>query len=215
LLLVAIFWIVELAEVVGHTSFTTLGILPRTLSGLVGIFLAPFLHGGFYHLFSNSTTFIMLGTSMMYFYPESSKRAFPYLYLVTGLGVWFFGRGQIMGGHPVYHIGASGLVYAFAAFLFFNGVFRRDRRSWAISFSVALLYHGLLYSLVPSEPGISWESHLSGFVVGFVCAFVFRSHDPDPIRPSESDDGPVVVEEGFQPLENRHFRYHFQPKKKP
>lgn len=203
LLLVTLFWLVEFLQRVLDTDWGSLGILPREAYGLIGIICSPFLHGGFSHLFSNSTTFILLGMSMLYFYPTASRKAFPYLYLVTGLGVWIFGRGQ------VHHIGASGLVYAFASFLFFGGVFRRDRRSWAISCAVALLYHGLLYSIVPSLPGISWESHLSGFLVGFGCAFFFRSYDWETRTVVQEEEAQA---DGYQNIETPNFKYIYQSK---
>ena len=196
----------------GH-SLTSWGIQPRTWQGLSGLLFAPFLHGGFSHLLSNSVTLLLLGTSIYYFYPRATVQALPYLYFATSLGVWFFGRGTENGGIPVYHIGASGLLYAFAAFLFFSGLFRRDRQSLAVSMSVAIVYNGLIYSLFPNEPGVSWESHLSGFVVGLLCAYVFRGKDRREfarIAEEESAEG----EKGYQPLENEHFRYHFRPSEK-
>lgn len=206
---VSTFILFALYEWITGNSLTYLGIHPRTATGLLGIIFSPVLHGGLSHLFSNSITFLLLGTSIYYFYPKATQKAFPYLYLLTSLGVWFFGRGSANGGIPVYHIGASGLIYAFAAFLFFSGVFRRDRQSLAISASVAIVYNGLLYSLFPNEPGISWEAHLSGFIVGAIAAYFLRHVDSTaPI--ANKDDEPEEELVGFQPLENRYVKYHFK-----
>ena len=58
---VAVAWAVELTNaVVGH-QLNTLGILPRTTRGLIGIPLMPLLHAGFGHLLSNTIPFLVLG----------------------------------------------------------------------------------------------------------------------------------------------------------
>lgn len=196
---VALFWMVELFEFIAQTNFHYLGVWPRSPHGLIGIFLSPFLHSGFTHLLSNSSSFFVLSGSIIYFYPKISTRVFLYTYLLTGLGVWIFARSS-------YHIGASGLVYAYASFLFFSGLFRKDTKSLILALSVAFLYNGMLYGLVPNDPGISWESHLIGAIIGAFYAYHFRNRTI-----GEADEQTTqhyhLPEEGYQALKGKQFRY--------
>ena len=114
MLLLGIFFVEQLFNM----EFTTLGVHPRSLKGLVGLLFSPLLHGSLTHLLSNVSTLLLLGIGLQYFYPKVLRKAFVYLYFLPSLGVWFFGRGLSRGGIEVYHIGASGLLYAFAALLF-------------------------------------------------------------------------------------------------
>jgi len=204
--LVGIFWAVKLAELAwGDISY--LGVAPRSLHGLIGIFLMPFLHGDFSHLFSNTPSFLILCGSIIYFYPKVASKTLIYSYLLTGIGVWLFARSE-SGIHqiPVHHIGASGLVYAYAAFLFFIGIFRREPKTLSISLAVAVLYYGMLQGLVPTQPGISWESHLIGAVIGSVLAFVFKNvsqaDDNEYIEPEL-----ITPDEGYRNIETEYIKY--------
>ena len=85
--------------------------------------------------------------------------------------VWLFAR-------PVYHIGASGIIYGLLGFLFFSGIFKRDNRSIALSLLITFIYGGLIWGILPGMKGISWESHLFGGISGIVTAFIFRKEDP-------------------------------------
>ena len=168
---VIILWLVKIIEIVFYFNFTSFGIYPRKISGLVGIFTAPLVHFDFNHLISNSLPLLLLGLGISYSYPTLSKKLFAVIYLLHGLLVWIIAR-------PAYHIGASGLVYGFVAFLFFSGIIRRDNRSIALALIVTFLYGGLTWGVLPIKPEISWESHLFGSIVGIVCAFIFRKADP-------------------------------------
>ena len=213
-LLVSIFWLIELGELAwGDISF--LGVAPRSLKGVAGIFFMPFLHGGFGHLFSNTPSFIILCGSIIYFYPKIAGKFLLYSYLLTGMGVWLFARAETSyHGFAVHHIGASGVIYAYAAFLFFSGVFRREVKSLSISLAVAVLYSGMLQGIVPNAPGVSWESHLIGATIGTALAYHFR------LASSQLSDAQLEAEKqnpepefnsdsGYQPLENEWMRYEY------
>ena len=149
-----------------------LGILPRNITGLVGIFTSPLIHGSFSHLISNTAPLIFMGLGIFYFYPKVAYKVFTIIYLGTGILVWIFAR-------EVYHIGASGIIYGFVSFLFFSGIFRKDNRSIALALVVVFLYGGLIWGVLPVEKGVSWESHLFGAIVGIIPAFIFRKIDFD------------------------------------
>ena len=110
-----------------------MGVLPRSLSGLLGIITGPLVHGGeFDHLISNTVPLMILGVAIFYFYESVSIRVLSIIYVGTTLLVWLFAR-------PHNHIGASGIVYGMAAFLLFSGFLRKDRASLAITFLVIFL----------------------------------------------------------------------------
>lgn len=174
-------WLVKLFEVYTGIDLSEYGILPHQTKGLRGILLSPLIHSDFSHLISNSTSLFVLTFSLFALYTRSALWIFPIIYIVHGLAVWLFAR-------EAYHIGASGLVYGFASCLFFMGVFRKDSRSIALSLLVVFLYGSLVWGILPTDPNISFEAHLSGAVVGFVCAVIFRKFDPLPIDTGEEND---------------------------
>ncbi len=166
---VAAFWIVKIIELTSGISLVRYGIFPRSIDGLQGILFSPFIHSDFNHLISNSLPFFILGFMLVYFYRRIAYRIFIILYLVSGLSVWFFGR-------EAWHIGASGLVYAMAAFHFVSGIIRSDVRLLTLSVVVVFLYGGLMWGLLPIRPEISWEGHLSGAIIGIILAFYYRKY---------------------------------------
>jgi membrane associated rhomboid family serine protease len=176
-LFVGLMWYVFLLARFFEVSLTQLGLYPLRLPGLVGVITAPLIHGNLMHLLSNSFPLLILPAIVLISYPRVAFRVFGGSYLLTGLGVWLFSR-------PAFHVGASGIVYALASFLFFSGVFRRDRGSVALSLIIIFLYGTMLYGLFPSEERISWESHLIGGIVGMIMAFVYRHVD----RPTEEPE---------------------------
>jgi len=166
-----IIWLIHLINYYFDIYPYKLGILPRNVSGLIGMLTSPLIHGSFSHLISNTAPLILMGIGIFYFYEKVAFKVFTIIYLGTGLLVWIFGR-------EVYHIGASGIIYGFVSFLFFSGIFRKDNRSIALALVVIFLYGGLIWGVLPVEKGVSWESHLFGAIVGIIVAFIFRKIDP-------------------------------------
>ncbi len=168
----------------GHELFYY-GIEPRTFEGLRGIIFSPFLHADWDHLFSNAVPMLLLGTASIYFYRNVSYKIFFLIWLFDGIGVWLFGRYS-------YHIGASGLVYGLASFLFISGLLRSNKGLLALSFTVALIYGGLVWGILPQLVHLSWESHLLGLVGGMLLAVIFMrqgpANDPLPEWYHEADD---------------------------
>jgi len=160
-------WLIFVIEQYYAIDLGILGIYPRKIQGLVGVLTAPLLHGSVSHLVSNTLPLLVLGTSLYFFYDRIAARVWVYSWVCTGILVWLFGRG-------VYHIGASGLIYSIASFLIFYGIFRMDIKSLIISGIVFLLYNTMFYGVLPTYPGISWESHMFGAIVGLILAFTYR-----------------------------------------
>ena len=169
LLFVLVLWIVYWVEARFNINFNPYGIYPRTVSGLRGIIFSPFIHGSLKHLFNNSVPLFVLTAALFYFYRDIRWKVLLLGLLFTGIATWAIGRASL-------HIGASGVVYLLASFLFFKGIFSKQYQLTALALAVVFLYGGMLWYVFPVNPEISWEGHLSGFFVGFVFAFLFRGN---------------------------------------
>lgn len=164
-------WLIELNAQTGGQRWVWLGIRPRTLEGLFGIFSAPFIHGDLDHILSNTLPIFLVGTGLIYFYREIAWRVIGMIWLFTGFWVWLMAR-------PESHIGASGLIYGFVFFLFFSGLLRKDTRLMAVSMLITFLYGSMVWGILPVNQLISWESHLAGSVAGIFAAIYFRHEGP-------------------------------------
>ncbi len=172
-IIIFLIWLVKIVEVADGLDLYYYGIFPRKINGLIGIISSPFIHANFNHLINNSFPFFLLLTAIFYFYHKVAWRVLLISYLATGILVWFIAR-------PSYHIGASGLVYSFASFLFVSGIVRRNLNLLAISLLVIFLYGSLVWGIFPYRPDMSWESHLVGLSIGVVLAVYYRHEGPGP-----------------------------------
>ncbi len=167
ILFVFLIWFVYWVEIKFGFNFNKLGVFPRTFKGFKGVFLMHFIHGDTRHLFNNSVPLFVLSASLFYFYKDVAKKVLLYGTLLTGLITWAIAR-------PSYHIGASGVVYLLFSFVFFSGLIKSHYRLVAMSLITIFLYGSMIWFLFPIKEGISWEGHLSGFIVGLVLAYFFR-----------------------------------------
>lgn len=172
--LVFIMWVTFALEVFFGIDLSFLGIKPRTISGLIGIVTAPMIHGSLQHLLSNTIPLLFLGSVLFFFYERIAAIVFFRCYFITNILVW------LLSPRVSYHIGASGLIYGLAAFLVFYGVLRGELLSLLISIGIFLVYGSIFYGVLPTDPAVSWESHLAGALVGTVTAF--RLSDTKRIR---------------------------------
>ena len=163
LAIVVVFWI----ESRFNINLNHLGIYPRKIEGLRGILFSPFIHGDVKHLFNNAIPLLVLTSALFYFYRRIRWKVLIYGLLLTGLFTWIIGRSNI-------HIGASGVIYMLTAFLMFRGILSKHYQLTALSFSVIFLYGGFIWYIFPTDPKISWEGHLSGFIVGIIFALIFN-----------------------------------------
>jgi len=183
-LLLLIIWIVKLIEFSFDISFVPFGIYPRKLDNIYGIFFSPLIHSDFNHLLANSLPFFFLSSAIMFFYKKIAIRVIIYNWLLTGFTVW-------LGGRYAYHIGASGLIYAFASFLFFSGILSKDKNLIAISLLVVFVYGSLIWGILPKSGNVSWESHLFGFITGFILTYYFA----DDIKKTKENKVKQVIED--------------------
>ncbi|WP_437784525.1 rhomboid family intramembrane serine protease [Sorangium sp. So ce1097] len=162
---VALLWAIEILDfLIFRGSLDALGIRPRTASGLVGIALAPLLHGGFAHLAANTVPFLALGWLIMLRRTTDLVLVTLLSALVGGLGVWLIGAPSSV------HVGASGVIFGYFGFLLLRGWFERSAVSIALSLVVGLVYGGMIWGVLPTRMGISWEGHLFGFLGGVLAA---------------------------------------------
>lgn len=170
---VVLLWLIHLMNWGLDLDPSPFGVRPRQWSGLLGIVAAPLVHSDFAHLFANSVPLATVGAAMLFLYPRSTLRVLPAVYLGPGMLVWLFGRGSV-------HLGASGLVYGLVSYVFVAGILRRDRRAIAASLLVVFMYGSLAWGVLPIEPGVSWETHLSAAVIGVLLALALRRLDIPP-----------------------------------
>ncbi len=172
---VALLWLIQMFNWTLDLELQRFGVRPREWSGLLGVFFAPLLHANFKHLLANSLPLLVLGSVMLHLYPHAALRVLIAIYLGPGIAVWLFARGGV-------HIGASGMAYGLVSYILVAGLIRRDRRAIAASLLVCFMYGALVWGVLPIEPGVSWETHLSGALIGIVFAFIFRRLDIPPRR---------------------------------
>lgn len=173
----AVMWLVELIDLLPHTSFDRWGIRPRQLGGLTGIVLAPFLHDGFGHLIGNTIPFLVLGCIIAASGIQRFVQVTVIVGVIAGLGTWLIGP-----AHTV-HIGASGLVFGYLTYLITRGVFQRHIGQIILGLIVVFFYGSILWGLLP-RPGVSWQGHVFGAIGGVVAAWVIHGRrgpvDDDP-----------------------------------
>ncbi len=140
------------------------GVIPRTLTGFRGIFFAPFLHANMQHLIANTIPFLAMGWLVML---RDARHFLPvtlFAMLGSGLMAW------LLGAPGSVHIGASGVVFGYFGFLLLGGWYARSFMSISLSILVAVLWGGLVLGIAPGQVGISWQSHLGGFIAGVLAA---------------------------------------------
>jgi len=169
---IVIMWLVKIIEVLFELDLTGLGIYPLTMKGLPGILFSPFIHADFNHLFNNSLPLFFLSIALFYFYSEVALKVFIWTFFMTGFMVWIAGR-------DAWHIGASGLVYGLASFLFFSGIIRGYFRLIALSLLIVFLYGSMVWGLFPGiYKNVSWESHMLGSFSGVILSVWYRKEGP-------------------------------------
>ncbi len=163
--IVAFMWVVEIIDIFFlRGSLNYYGIIPHRIIGLRGILFAPFLHGNFFHLAANTIPFVTFGWLIMLretsdFFIVSAITA-----LVSGLGTW------ITGSPNSVHIGASGIIFGYLGFLLLRGYFERSATSIFLSLFVGFSYGSMIWGVLPTQMGISWQGHLFGFIGGAIAA---------------------------------------------
>lgn len=213
LYLVVAMWLVFWVDARYSLQWHQWGVLPQQWSGLRGVLAAPLLHGSLKHLANNSLPILILGSVLHYFYPKIAFKVWLFVWIFSGLGIWFIGRES-------YHIGASSVIYGLAAFVFVSGVLRKHANLLALSLFVAFFYGGLVWGLLPIKEQVSWEGHLAGGVAGLVAAVIYRKVAPTVrLQPTKEEKRvqQQTEEEEIKRLEERWgekywLQHHSEPK---
>ena len=175
-------------------DWRALAIAPHTWPGLLGVLTAPLLHGSPGHLGANAVSLLLLGTLAGTVYPRATLRALPVVWIGSGLGAC------LLGDAGTWHLGASGLTHGLMFLVFALGLLRRDRPAIAAAMIAFFLYGGMLLTVLPHEPGVSWQAHLGGALGGLLAAWWFRNRDPLPPRRRYSWE---LEDEAAQPSDDR------------
>ena len=175
ILLVAILWVVNWAEVELDLNLVSFGVRPQDWSSWKGLFLMPLLHSPYKlaHIINNSIPLLVLMAALIYYYRVVAFRVIAYSWVGTGLSIWLLAHDS--GG---YHIGMSGVIYALFGFLFISGFLRKFRPLQSLSLFVVFLYGSLIWGIFPQEQAVSWEGHFAGFSIGIFLAIRFRKLGP-------------------------------------
>ena len=180
-------WGVKFFETGMEISLVQGGVYPRKWSGLQGILFSPLIHSDWKHLVNNSMPVLLLSLALFYFYRDIAYKIWFLIYFIGGFLLWCLGR-------PAYHIGASGLIYGLAAFLFLSGLIRRVNSLTAISLLVVFWYGSMVRGLLPFDFEVSFEAHITGAVSGLLLAVVYRDQGPEPEKSELEEEEPLTDE---------------------
>ena len=160
---VALLWIIECVNALLAHRLNRWGILPRTLSGLVGIALSPFLHGSFAHLSLNTVPLVILGGFVVLQGTRLFLAVSFWIILLSGAALWLLGR-------SAYHVGASSVLFGYFGYLLARGWYERSVTALLVALLTLGLYSGIVWGVLPTRAYISWEGHLFGLLAGVLVA---------------------------------------------
>jgi membrane associated rhomboid family serine protease len=163
-----------------------LGVWPRTAVGLWGILLAPVLHAGFGHVMANTVPFLVLGWFVMVRRMRDFFIVSVITILISGLGIWLIAPANTV------HLGASGLIFGYFGYLLLRGYFERSLSSIFWSILVLFLYGGMIWGVLPQRIGVSWQSHLFGFIGGGLAAF-WLTQRRTAVSENQSSDHVIIT----------------------
>lgn len=164
LIFIAILWGIFFLTLLSRRKLLALGIYPRTLHGLVGIPFYSFLHVDFNHIFFNSIPLFVLIDFLLTQGMLSFVKVSISIILISGIGIWLFGRKAI-------HVGASSLVMGYFSYLLVNAYRHPTTASIIIALICVYYFGGLILNLFPREEKVSWEGHICGFLAGIITAY--------------------------------------------
>lgn len=177
-LLVSVLFMVEGADLLlqrqSHRTLAGLGIVPRTVPGLLGIAFSPLLHASPAHLLANALPLFVLLVLLFWdrhYYPVLTLAS---IWFFSGLGTWLIGRAS-EDGRPVVHIGASSIIFGLVTYLIVAGFRMKSWRSALVALAVFVGFGGIFFGLLPRAGPVSWEGHLSGALAGIWAAK--RNHE--------------------------------------
>jgi membrane associated rhomboid family serine protease len=162
-------WITFTVQFYTGWDLFVVGVQARTATGLIGIITGPLVHSNLAHIFTNTFPLLFLGTVLFFFFEGIGKAVFFSCYFLPNVFVW------LISPRDNFHIGASSMVYALAAFLIVFGTLKREFWTVLVAAVITVAYGSIfLYGLFPTDSSISWEGHLGGAITGIAVAFYYR-----------------------------------------
>jgi membrane associated rhomboid family serine protease len=182
ILLLGGLWALELVDQLSGNALDSYGIHARELDGLPEIATAPFLHYGWDHLISNSMPFLVLGFLVLLGGLARWLISSAISIVSSGLAAWLLSPADTV------ILGASGLVFGWLTYLLARGLYSRKTGQIVVSLVVLVIYGGLIWGVLPSAAGVSWQAHLGGAVGGLIAARVLhrRNLRSRPLQPAAS-----------------------------
>lgn len=176
--LLAVLWLLEIADQLTGERLDYYGIHAREIDWLPGIFTSPFLHAGFDHLISNSLPFWVLGFLVLL--GGLARWLITTLIAVvsSGLSAWLLTPADTI------VVGASGLIFGWLTYLLARGIWSRSARQILVAVGVLVVYGGLIWGVLPSQTGVSWQAHLGGAIGGVLAAWLLHRRVSRPAPPS-------------------------------
>lgn len=168
---VGLLYLVELVDAGLGNRLDGAGVAPRDLDGLDGILFAPLLHAGWGHLVANTGPLLVFGFLILLGGIARWAVVTAIVWLVGGLGVW------LTGGDQTIHLGASVLAFGWLVHLLVRGLFAPSVRHILLGLVLLFLYGGILWGVLPGQPGVSWQGHLFGALGGLAAAWSLARRD--------------------------------------
>jgi membrane associated rhomboid family serine protease len=160
---VALLWGIECVNALLDHRLNRWGIVPRTLTGLMGIPLSPFLHGSFAHLILNTVPLVTLGGLVALYGTRIFLIVSLWIMLLSGAALWLLGR-------SAYHVGASSVLFGYFGYLVARGWYERSVTALLVALLTLVLYGSIVWGVLPTRSYISWEGHLFGLLAGVLIA---------------------------------------------
>lgn len=168
---IALLWVIEFYDQSSTARLDDEGVQPRETEGLLGILFAPLLHAGWDHLVANTVPLLVLGFLILVSGIGHWFEVTAIVWVVGGLGTW------LIAPEGTVHLGASVLVFGWLVHLILRGLFTGRLGHIVLGIVLFFLYGGVLWGVLPSQPGISWQGHLFGAIGGALAAWLTADAD--------------------------------------
>ncbi len=163
--IVALMWLIEAINTIDSNGLDGDGIYARNLPRVWGILTSPFIHASFQHLFDNTLPLIFLGVIVALRGAARLALVTGFIIVIGGLGTW------LIAPSGVSTIGASGLVFGYAAYLLARGFFNRSVLEVLVGLVVGVIWGAVLISSLVPHQGVSWQAHVCGGIAGVLVAW--------------------------------------------
>jgi membrane associated rhomboid family serine protease len=192
ILLISLLWVVYWGEFYSPIDLIHFGIMPRTFSGLSGVFFSPLLHStnDIFHLINNTFPIFILSIALLYYYRNIAFQVFFLSWFLSGILTWMIAKNE-----GSFHIGISSIIYSLVCFLFVSGVLGKQKQLQAVSLLIVFIYGSLVWGVFPVEEKVSWQGHLGGSITGIALAEYYYD---GPINKKESKKIEFPIEDKTQ-----------------